>query len=141
MVTAADKAQIHFNALLVSRGDTPGPNQEDPIPVLAWEQNNITFSLYDPYITDDGGGIGFTVEAYDINGPLPLDNPYQFFNPPILLVTGEHTEQVQTGVDGDGIPIYETVYVRDTVESPEEVLQKILYEAVVGRATQLGWEP
>jgi hypothetical protein len=130
MPTAAEKAQTHFAALPTGRGDAP---------TLEWEQDGITFAIYDPYVTPDGNGIGVTVEAVDINGVLPTDNPYQFFNPPLGLVTQEEVGEWQI-VGGAPTHVITTTQVVDSSD-PNATLQRIIYDAVVLRARQLGWSP
>jgi hypothetical protein len=132
MPTALEKAQAHFDALPADRGDAP---------TLEWTQDGITFYVYDPYITESGNGIGFTVEAEDANGPLPTDNPYQFFNPPLGIIT-----QLEVGEwQWVGSPlvltwVVTTPQVIDTSDVTS-VTQQMVYDAVVSRALALGWAP
>jgi hypothetical protein len=74
-------------------------------------------------MTPDGNGIGATITAEDANGPLPTDNPYQFFNPPLGIVIGYY---------GDGEPIIDTSEVLNAAKA-------MVYDAVTFRARQLGW--
>ena len=81
--------------------------------------------MENPYLTPDGKGIGVTITVSDANGPLPGDNPYQFFNPPLGIVTGYY---------GDGTPVIDTSEVI-------AVAKAMVYDAVTLRARQLGWTP
>lgn len=107
-MTAAERAQILFSAL---------PSNRPDFPILSWSQGGIDFSVYEPYITDGGNGIGFVVEAKDVNGPLPMDNPYQFFNPPIAIVARDVVDETK----------------------PIVIIKTMIQDAVVFRARQLGW--
>lgn len=132
MPTAAERAQTLFDALPEGRGDAP---------VMEWTVGGITFYLYDPYITEDGNGIGFTVEAEDANGPLPTDNPYQFFNPPLGVVTQEEVSSWEFfDLDKTWVHVVTTPRIVD-YSDPNLTVQRIAYDAVVLRAQQLGWSP
>lgn len=133
MATASERANAHYTRWLQLG---TGPTRR-----IQWVDRGISFTATDPYLTPDGNGIGVTIQASDANGPLPVDNPYQFFNPPLGIVTGYTTEQVQVGVDPDtGDPVYEETQVPtiDTTE-PIAAAKRMVYDAVTLRARQLGW--
>lgn len=122
MATAAERAQAHYTRWLQLG---TGPTRR-----LRWTDRGISFEATNPYLTPDGNGIGATITAEDVNGPLPTDNPYQFFNPPLGIVTQDAV------FDENGNVI--TPRVIDTSEVINAA-KAMVYDAVTLRARQLGW--
>ena len=94
---------------------------------LVWEQDGITFTLSEMEEMPEYDGICFHVEARDVNGPLPTDNPYQFMSPPLA-------KKVATYADG------EDVFVEDA-DTHLENIKVMVSQAVLHVATQQGWTP
>jgi len=88
----------------------------------SWTTAGVTFTLSNFEVIPRG--IRLTISARDTRGALPVDNPYQFFNPPTGIITGYY---------GDGTPII----VRDELTTAKAMV----YDAIVLRAKQLGWTP
>jgi len=83
----------------------------------------------------DNGLLSFTAEAFSSLGDaLPVDNPYQFFNPPIMVV-------VTPAVIAEDPTTHLMVVVTPpvSVEDPVEAMKIMLGEAVLSVAHQNGW--
>lgn len=133
MPTAGERALAHYNRWLQLG---TGPTKR-----LQWTDRGISFVAENPYLMTDGGGIGVTITASDSNGPIPVDNPYQFHNPPTGIIIGYASEQVYIGLDPrTGDPVYEEqqVPIIDTSEVINAA-KAMVYDAVTFRAKQLGW--
>jgi hypothetical protein len=131
MATAAERAQAHYTRWLQLG---TGPTRR-----LRWTDRGIAFEATDPYLTPDGGGIGVTITASDANGPLPVDNPYQFFNPPLGIVV---QDEVGSWVEVGDPPVLTWVVTVPRIIDTSEVIsaaKAMVYDAVTLRARQLGW--
>lgn len=128
MATAEERAAAHLARLLqVGVGARKR---------VTFALGGVTFVIEDPYLTPDGKGIGVTLSASTGTGPsrvdLPTDNPYQFFNPPLGVVTQQAT------YDANGNEITPRVVDSSDVLN---AAKEMVYEAVTLRAKQLGWTP
>lgn len=77
----------------------------------------------------DGRGIEIDVSARDRRGPLLVDNPYRFVNPPVKV--GNATWRV----------LPDSTEVENTEENPAGAFKRMVLDAVLLRAKQLGWTP
>ena len=102
VLTPDEKAQALFNALNALTGKT-----------LSWTSGGITFVASNPRLLPKG--IAVTITASDARGPLPTDNPYQFFNPLVTDANGTRNELA--------------------------AVRRMASDVVVLRAKQLGWSP
>jgi hypothetical protein len=90
--------------------------------------DGITITLTGaPVLVANGTGVSLTLSATSPTGPLPLDNPYIFINPPVKVPNG--TWRVVNGVDREN-------YKEDIVEA----LQRMVLDAVLLFARQRGWQ-
>ena len=77
-----------------------------------FQKNGVRFTV--SQLKVDGPILSVKVAASDQSGTLPLDNPYQFVNPPI---------------------------VHDGKENLDEAFMQMVYDAVAAVAKQKGWTP
>jgi len=131
VATASERAQAHYTRWL--RAGT-GPTKR-----IRWTDRGITFTATDPYLTPDGKGIGATIAASDANGPLPVDNPYQFVNPPLGIMVAEEVGSWEWV--GDPPVRTWVVTVPRVIDDSEPIAaaKQMVYDAVTLRARQLGW--
>lgn len=122
MATAQERAQAHYARWLQAG---TGPTKR-----IRWTDRGITFTATAPFLTPDGNGIGVTIAASDANGPLPTDNPYQFFNPPLGVVV----QAPVYNADGDLV----TPIVLDASD-PIRAAKAMVYDAVTLVARRRGW--
>lgn len=79
-----------------------------------------------PTIASGGLGISFVFSATKDGQPLPMDNPYLFINPPIKTFDG--TWRIEDAKE-----------VRNYSEDVLASAKRIVVDAIVLRARQLGW--
>lgn len=56
-----------------------------------WTHDGVLYSVSD--FRRIPKGFEVTVAASDVNGPVPVDNPYRFINPPTKGTRGRHALQ------------------------------------------------
>jgi hypothetical protein len=133
MATAQERALAHYNRWLELG---TGPTKR-----LRWTDRGISFTATNPYLTPSGNGIGVTIAAQDSRGPLPVDNPYQFFNPPLGIVTQDEIGEWQW-LGNPRVLTYVVLTPRSVdLSDVINAAKAIVYDAVVSRAIQLGWIP
>ena len=118
-VSALDKATIHYGLI------NSAPNRR-----FSWTDQGISFTASDPTLVGDV--LSCVVEASDGNGPLPVDNRYQWVNPPLMVPDGGQAWAFQQGA-----PVLVTTFKRDDIPA----LKAIVYDAVTGYALRHGWTP
>lgn len=117
-ISALAKATIHHGLI-----------QSAPNRTFSWSDRGISFTASDPTLTGDV--LGCAITASDSLGPLPVDDRYQWVNPPLMVPDGG-----QAWVLRDGAPVLVPTYKRDEVPA----LKAIVYDAVTAYARAHGWQ-
>lgn len=128
MATAEERAQAHWTRLqqaILQRPDR----------TVRWSDRGISFVASQPFLTSEGKGVGMTIAASDMNGPLPTDNPYVFYNPPLGVVVTPPVVEWDTDTH---TWVVVTPAVIDSSE-PLQAAKAMVYDIVTIRARQLGW--
>ena len=85
------------------------------------------------------GLLSVTVTAKDSqNRVVPVDNPYQFYNPPVSVVVTPAVWGTEPLPSGHGTRVV-VVTPAVTEERPLDALKAMLGDAVILKARQLGW--
>lgn len=119
-MTPEERTAVHFERYLELGGN------------VKFSMGGIDFVVSNPYVMPDARGIGVSIRASDTFGLLPTDNPYEFVNPPIAVVT-QHAVY-----DQDGNLVTPRVIDSSNVIN---AAKQMVYDAVTLRAKQLGWMP
>lgn len=80
-----------------------------------------------PFADGRGVEMDFRARVAATGALLPMDNPYRFVNPPVKVPNG--TWRIET----DGAEI------ENTEENVREAMKRMILDAVLLRARQLGW--
>lgn len=95
-MTPEERASQLFDTIdlagITARGDAGGSlEMEDALAAaeitidsgqMLFTVDGVSFVLSDHQLLD-GGGLSFAVYAEDVNGPLPVDDVYRFWGPPL----------------------------------------------------------
>jgi hypothetical protein len=84
-------------------------------------------------MNDEGTGVQFRLRARVVTTGvfLPMDNPYRFLNPPVKIPNGTW-RKVATDIG--------EVELENMEENPMAAMKRIVLDAVLTRARQLGWQ-
>lgn len=101
---------------------------------LQYSYRGISFVLMT--VSTSGSAVTMTVAASDARGPLPMDNPYIFVNPP-LHVEDSAGPIVRTQTD----PVTGAISERRLRLDPLAAIKETLYQTVILVAGRQGWTP
>jgi len=102
-----------------------------------WTVDGVDFHLTRKPVLDAFDRLEVWVEAFESappKNPLPLDNPYLFVNPPILVPDGTFHDEI----DPDTNLVYP---VANFTEGADLSFQTMVSEAVFSVARRRGWTP
>lgn len=106
-----------------------GIMQSAPNRTYSWTTAGVTFTATDPTLT--GLKLGCVVEASDAGGPLPVDDRYEWVNPPLMSPDGGQAWAIRNGV-----PVLEPTFRLDLVPALKWEVER----AVLAYARSHGWQ-
>jgi hypothetical protein len=104
----------------------------------------ITASGWKYISPEEGGGesglFQVVIAASDDNGPLPVDNPYLFVNPPYTVRDGTWHKEKVTERDEDDNPVLVDSDVPNVREDLIAAAEEMVFDTVIEVAKRAGWQ-